>query len=352
MRESLDIPDESYEFTVTALQSNLRALGEVSRDTIIDTAAEWPEPAAVLPTVRRLLASVEAMLLVSSYDRAALGRLPMKLLDQLNQNVAYAVEVLKGLRGLHFFPRDPDAAQRRDALLQRAEKVDNSAVSVSGALALLQAGAPGGQLSRALEASTAAATAAAELSSAKVAFETLADQAKVTIAAAKKAAEDQWISGRAAAFSSAMALYRREAYRWASGAMALATLLLALATMSIFYGAGAPLPKESWTAAGNISHFAPRLFIGTVVSFLLLICVKNFRAARHNELLNAHRWRAMTTFGRFRSSSEGAVSDAVLLQAAEAVFSVQPSGFSDREAGAGNHVTEMIALLRGEKSKD
>jgi hypothetical protein len=89
------------------------------------------------------------------------------------------------------------------------------------------------------------------------------------------------------------------------------------------------------------------LLLATVVSLLMLTCVRNYRAARHNELLNAHRWRALATFARFRESGEGTVSDAVLLQASDAVFSVQPSGFADRDATPGNHVTELLAMLRG-----
>jgi hypothetical protein len=81
----------------------------------------------------------------------------------------------------------------------------------------------------------------------------------------------------------------------------------------------------------------------------MVVCVRNYRASRHNQIVNAHREGALTTFAAFRESAEGAAGDAVLLQATEAVFSSQPTGYTEGD-GSPTHVNELLRLVR-EKDK-
>lgn len=74
-----------------------------------------------------------------------------------------------------------------------------------------------------------------------------------------------------------------------------------------------------------------------VVSFLTSAAYwanRNYRANRHNAVLNAHRNRALRTFMAVAGSAEddNAVKHVLLLQAAEAMFSSQPSGYSGASA--------------------
>ncbi len=111
-----------------------------------------------------------------------------------------------------------------------------------------------------------------------------------------------------------------------------------------------PFPHEAWTTAANLSHFGARLLAVSVVSFGLVASVRNYRASRHNQLTNEHRWGAMTTLAEFREAASGQVADAVLLQATQAIFAPQPTGFGEQAIGAPNHVAELMAMIKSPPS--
>jgi hypothetical protein len=311
-------------------------------------AKKWPHKLAVAESVERLAAVASMLLLVGTYGYYELPKLPLVLFKAVTHSTKNVAEGLAEFSTDSYDQEDPNQQYRADRLRARAEEAMATIGTVGAALAIIQLSAS--ELGTTAE---AARKATKEVDQAKSDFERLAATAESVIQGAQKAAEEQWVFGRSRAFNLAMRGYKVEAARWAYAAGGLALALIGFTSYAIFYGDGPPLPREGWTAAANISHFAPRLLVVTVLSFFMLTCVKTFRSARHNELLNGHRWRALLTFARFRDASEGNVSDAVLLQAADAIFSVQPSGFGDSgNTAVGNHVTEMLALLREGGAKD
>lgn len=112
-----------------------------------------------------------------------------------------------------------------------------------------------------------------------------------------------------------------------------------------------PEPKLSWSTAGNLSYFATHALLLSGLSFAAVVCLKNYRAARHNEIMNAHRARALSTFEDFRAGSEGRVLDVILLQPTSAIFSMQPSGFGDTDTTGVTHLHELAATLGVKKDR-
>jgi hypothetical protein len=150
-------------------------------------------------------------------------------------------------------------------------------------------------------------------------------------------------------FSDATADFKKSANTWAIVAVAVAGLLLTLLGVVIVCMFEPPRPSEGWTVAANLGYFAARALVVSVLSFLLVVAVRNYRSAKHNEIMNAHRWRALQTFGEFRSASEGSpVHDAILLHATEAIFSVQASGFAPGEPLGATHVGELLKLVKSD----
>jgi hypothetical protein len=167
--------------------------------------------------------------------------------------------------------------------------------------------------------------------------------------AAREAVALQAVATQGAHFSDAAEAYREDATFWGRCATVLGGIIIGAGIVFITCGHGPPLPKESWLAASNLSYFGARLLIVSVVSFGLVVTVKNYRAARHNVVMNEHRARALRTFEQFRNAApEGKVQDAILLHASEAVFSVQSSGFSEAALG-GTHVAEVISAMSPSK---
>lgn len=79
---------------------------------------------------------------------------------------------------------------------------------------------------------------------------------------------------------------------------------------------------------------------------------RNYRAQRHNEVVNRHRQNALRTFETFAvAATEPATKDAVLIAAAKSIFEAQRSGYLVGElekvpSGA------VIEILKSAISKD
>jgi hypothetical protein len=166
-------------------------------------------------------------------------------------------------------------------------------------------------------------------------------------ATAAESAKKVGITVHMTAFSIARDSHRKWSHVWAALATAVATALLLKIAHDIQYGAGPPNPSGSWYIAANLSHYLARALCVSLVSYVLVFCTKNYRAAKHNEVVNAHRAGALATFDTLKSGAQGhsGVDDAITLHVAEAVFTPQPSGYDGKDAPE-THVTELMGLLK------
>lgn len=163
----------------------------------------------------------------------------------------------------------------------------------------------------------------------------------------RKAAAEDATHRRGKAFRHVARGHQKSAHFWLIISGALALVLLTTVGYVVFgKNSGPPLPYESWLIASNLSHYAARALAVSLFSFLLVVSVRTYRASRHNQITNEHRWGAMTTFAELRAAASENVADAVLLQASQAIFSPQPTGFGDPAIGAPNHVAELIAMIK------
>ncbi|MGC3961572.1 MAG: hypothetical protein QM813_27700 [Verrucomicrobiota bacterium] len=106
------------------------------------------------------------------------------------------------------------------------------------------------------------------------------------------------------------------------------------------------------TTASVLGAVFPRLISVTLLSTALIFCLKNFGALAHNVIVNRHRQTALTTFSVFVNSTEDtSTKNAVLIQATQAIFAPQPSGYlkNDTEMPQVNQITEIV---RGVAGKD
>ena len=102
-----------------------------------------------------------------------------------------------------------------------------------------------------------------------------------------------------------------------------------------------------------VTHIAGRVAILSAVVYLLGWTARNYRASRHNEVVNRHREIALRTLDVFRDAArDEATKDAVLLRTTEAIFQHQGSGYqsSDAEpAPASNTIVEILRRGTGDK---
>lgn len=103
-------------------------------------------------------------------------------------------------------------------------------------------------------------------------------------------------------------------------------------------------PHSSFQA---IQLVAGKVMVFATLAYLLGVCVKNFQAHRHNEIINRHRENALKTFKALADGSRNPDNkDIVLTHASQCIFSAQDTGYTKAAANeSGSSVKSVIELL-------
>jgi hypothetical protein len=93
-----------------------------------------------------------------------------------------------------------------------------------------------------------------------------------------------------------------------------------------------------------------RILIFTVLTIGVTVCIRNYKAHKHNEVLNKHRYNALVTFETFTTGASGdpQTKSAVLLEATHTIFSNQNTGYGNE--GEVEAVSKIIEIVKDIKS--
>jgi hypothetical protein len=91
----------------------------------------------------------------------------------------------------------------------------------------------------------------------------------------------------------------------------------------------------------------------SLVSYAVVLCVKNFFAEKHNQNVNQHRANCLGTYNTFIDSADEERKAAVLLQATTTIFSHQKSGYltKDTETNNPNPIVEIVRKVASGKAE-
>lgn len=169
-------------------------------------------------------------------------------------------------------------------------------------------------------------------------------EAEETLRSIQAAAAQTGVSRHAKLFSTEAAEHRRAALLWA-----IFTVAMALATM--IWGAAAlwwlTVPEHA-DMAEVVQQAIGKIIIFSGLSYGLLWSARNYSANRHDYIVNKHRQNSLTTFETFVNTTGGdeGTKNAVLLQATNAIFSAQSTGYSPKEPKL-ESTSKVIEILRG-----
>jgi len=167
---------------------------------------------------------------------------------------------------------------------------------------------------------------------------------KALVASMEDMARQSGVTNQADHFRVLANGYRAAVWGWGAGAV-IAGLGLYLYVYYLNIGA-----TGNETPMVLAARFLPRLITVTLLSTALIFCIRNFSAMMHNLIVNRHRQTALKTFKTFVNSTEDdGTRNAVLIQATQAIFAPQPSGYLKNEAEMPqvNQVTEIVRGLAG-----
>jgi len=144
--------------------------------------------------------------------------------------------------------------------------------------------------------------------------------------------------------------FRQQGQRWLAATIGAVVLLLGAAVVEIYWD---PVNLPFHVSAGSYIAFGwPRLVVFTTLLTALYVCLRNYAAARHNEIVNQFRVTSLATFRTFTASTASPeIQNAILLKTTDAIFRSHPTGFLKNEADGdqGNQVVEIVRGFNGPK---
>jgi len=151
-------------------------------------------------------------------------------------------------------------------------------------------------------------------------------------------------SGRARIFHQDGLSFQRSARIWLG-----LTIVLGLTLIGLAFGFALEwiMPIPEGTDSGKIaSYLFGKLLILATVSAAVTFAAKQYSANRHNAVQNFHRSSALRTYRALLAASrDEAVHEAILHQAAQAIFAPSDTGYSKH--GATNEQQPMLQLFQG-----
>lgn len=160
----------------------------------------------------------------------------------------------------------------------------------------------------------------------------------------RNVAAEEGVTQQAVHFNSAHQHHIERASDWRKFVNYLAIALGAFAFLSLFIHRIPYLRPETPYDAFQLS--VSKVLIFSVIAYMLFLSAKNFLNHKHNAIVNKHRQNALMTYTALvEASGDGGVKDAVLLQAANCIFSPQSTGYTAKHSNDVTSQKSMVEIL-------
>lgn len=172
--------------------------------------------------------------------------------------------------------------------------------------------------------------------------ESLRDEAAEVLERVRTVAAEQGVSQQAGYFKIISEEHAEGSEIWLRRALWAGGVTVAFALISTF------TYRMPWIAPTNpieaIQLISSKIIILGILSYALIVCVRNFQSHKHNAVVNKHRQNALLTYTAFVDAAPSSASrEVVLTHAAASVFSPQETGYiKQEEPSGGRSVMEMI----------
>lgn len=104
--------------------------------------------------------------------------------------------------------------------------------------------------------------------------------------------------------------------------------------------------KISESTFNSVQFTVSKIVILAIFLVAVSVCIRNYKAHKHNSIVNKHRQNALATFETFvkAAGNDEQTKNAILLQATQSIFSNQNTGYnnSENEGEVTNRIVEII----------
>lgn len=179
--------------------------------------------------------------------------------------------------------------------------------------------------------------------------EAIANESNSLLASIQDVAAQQGVTQHAFYFKEEAELHERASKKWLWFTIIIALLTLVIAIIFAVYYMITDLGIDT---GRSIQMAISKLIVFSILYFALIWGSRNYRAHRHNAVVNQHRQNALSTFQAFVDAAEDdkATKDAVLLRSTETIFSPHVSGYLTKENEKQN-TPQILEIFRDAMGK-
>ena len=161
----------------------------------------------------------------------------------------------------------------------------------------------------------------------------------------RRAAAEAGVSQHAIYFSEEADVQGKAAKLWLVVTAIFGFATLAFAVYSAWFYSRADV---TFSTAQSIQIAIAKVIAFSVLYFSMIWSGRNYRAHRHNNIVNKHRQNALSTFQAFvKATEDDATKNAVLIRATEAIFSPEVTGYLSREPEPKSGTSQILEVVRG-----
>lgn len=135
--------------------------------------------------------------------------------------------------------------------------------------------------------------------------------------------------------------FNKSAGTWFTASMLLLGIVIIFGMVLLF------IDRDFVDKLDVIQFSITKILVLTALFYGVNMCFKNYKAHKHNEILNKHRHNALLTFEAFTGSKEDQQTKrAVLLAATQTIFGSQNTGYNDKESSDSDLPTKIIEIIK------
>ena len=165
----------------------------------------------------------------------------------------------------------------------------------------------------------------------------------------RRAAAEVGVAQHSIHFKGESDYHAKASLRWLIATVGIAVATLGFGGYTVWYYSTLSTPLDS---GQSIQIAVAKIIIFTVLYFAMIWGGRNYRAHRHNYVVNKHRQNALSTFEAFvKAATDDQTKNAVLLQSTQAIFAPQVSGYLGKET-EGQPSSQVLEIIRGAVSRD
>lgn len=158
---------------------------------------------------------------------------------------------------------------------------------------------------------------------------TMLGEAEQLLKGTRESVQSSTLAAHAEVFGSEGRAFAVQAGGWLAATV---ILLLVTGMLACWNLAQAQDPRQPTALAISLQVIAAKVFIAGILIASIRAALAQYRAARHNAVVNQHRSRALQSFNALvQAAPDPQTKAAVLLQATNGVFSPQPTGYLGRD---------------------